>query len=190
MKALVKTAVLALALGIAAPASSFAHAHPMMGMMGGHCPMMGMMGGHCPMMGMMGPGMMGQGTMGQGMMGQGTMDEGMMDWHPDMAAVAVGHLAYLEAELGITESQMAAWNRYAEAAKERAAAMHGMPQGMMKAMDGGSMVERLDARIGAMEAMLDTLKAVRPAADELYTVLNDEQKKKADLLIAMPCGMM
>jgi len=195
MKALVKTTVLAFALGIAVPASSFAHAHPMMGMMGGNCPMMGMMGPAMMGQGMMDQGTMDQGTMGQGTMSQGTMSQGamgqgMMDWHPDMAAVAIGHLAYLEAELGISESQQAAWDRYADAVKERTAAMQDMPQAMMAAMGDGTMVERLDAHIDAMEAALEALKAVRPAVDELYAALNDEQKKKADLLIAMPCGMM
>jgi len=185
MKALLKTTVAAIVLGVAASASPFAHAQPMMGFMDGGCMMMGPMG-----QGMMGQGMMDQGMMGQGMMGQGMMGQGMMDWHPDMDAVVLGRLAYLQAELGITAGQMDAWNAYGESIKDHMAAMGGMHHDMMAMMYQGTMVERLDARISAMEAMADILKAEKPAAEALYAVLDDEQKKKADFLIGMPCGMM
>ena len=62
------------------------------------------------MMGHMGMGMMGHGNMGmmgpgmQGMMGPGMM----MDFGPMME----GRLAYVKAELGVTEAQTAAWDGY------------------------------------------------------------------------------
>ncbi len=160
-------------------------------------PSMGMMGGGC----MMGQGMMGQGMMGQGMMGmgqgmtgsgtgQGMMGRGMMGNQPAMGAMADGRLAYLKSTLKVTDAQMDAWNGYADAVKGRVGVMQDMRQGMMEAMQKGSATERMDARIAGMEAMAEALKAVKPATEKLYTVLNDEQKKVADQLIGMDCGAM
>ena len=185
MKASIAAAVLGLALSTAAVSPSFAHTQPMMESMGGPCPMMHMMG-----QGMMGQGMMGQGMMDQGMMDQGMMNQGAMAWHPNMDALAIGRLAYLEAELGITDSQMVAWDRYAEAVKGNMATMQGMHQNMMMTMGDGTMIDRLDARIGGMEAMVEAMKAMKPAAEELYAVLDDDQRQKADILIGMSCGAM
>jgi hypothetical protein len=41
-----------------------------------------------------------------------------------------------------------------------------------------------------MEAMVETMKAVKPATEKLYAVLSDEQKKIADELIGTDCGAM
>jgi uncharacterized small protein (DUF1192 family) len=131
----------------------------------------GMMGGpgHT---GMMAPGW--QGMMGPAMMG---------DYGPMME----GRLAYMKAELGITEAQRAVWDGYANAVKART--MQAMHTSMVKVMKG-SAIERLDARIDAMTSMVESLKAERPAIDALYKTLSDDQKKKADLLIGVGCCMM
>lgn len=136
---------------------------------------MGMMGGGCPMM---------------GMMGRGKMGRGMMRGHGRMAAVMEGRLAYLKAELDITDTQKLAWDGYAEAVKDRVEVMKGMRQTMMAAMHSGSAVERMDARIAGMEVMVDAMKAVKPATEKLYAAMTDAQKKKADELIGMDCGAM
>jgi ASC-1-like (ASCH) protein len=60
----------------------------------------------------------------------------------------------------------------------------------MEAMQKGSAIERIDARIKSMEAMVETMKAVKPATEKLYAVLSDEQKKIADELIGTDCGAM
>lgn len=148
---------------------------------------MGMMGG-CPSMGMgtMGPGNMGRGMMGQGMMGQG-MGPGMMMRHGPMME---GRLAYLKAALGITNEQSAAWEGYVTAAKARGDVMQSMHATMMKAIETGNAMARMDAHIKQMEAMLDAMKALRPATEALYNVLSDDQKKEADMLLGMGCGMM
>lgn len=157
----------------------------------------GMMGG---MMGQGKGGMMGQGKgdmMGQGMggmmggcpmMGQGMqgMGHGMMHSGPMME----GRLAYIKADLEITEAQAAVWAAYADAVRARHAGMEGMHADMMKAKVGGSALERMDAHIKAMESMVESLKALKPATEALYAVLTDEQKKKADQLLGGGCGMM
>lgn len=141
-------------------------------------------------MGMMGQGMMDGGMRGRGMMGQGMMrGKGMMRGSR-MGAMTAGRLAYLKAELSITDAQEPVWKEYSDAAKERVSIMQGMRQSMMKSMQSGTAIERMEARISGMEAMLDAMKAVKPAADKLYATLADEQKKIADDLIGVDCGAM
>ena len=168
------------------------------------------------MMGQGSPGMMGQGQggmMGQGaggMMGDGM--GGMMGGCPmsDMMAsgrhgmmkgmghgmmmhsvpMMEGRLAYIKADLEITDAQMPAWDAYAEAVRARHTTMESMHADMMKAKESGSALERMDVRIRAMESMVGSLKALRPSTEALYAVLTDEQKKKADQLLGGRCGMM
>jgi hypothetical protein len=160
-----------------------------MGMMGG-CPMMrgnmgmGMMGQG--MQGMMGPGMMGNMPMDMGMRGQG-MGPGMM---MGMGPMMEGRLAYLKAELGITDIQAAAWDGYVSAVKARGDTMQSMHTTMMQAMQSGTAIARMDAHTKHMEAMLDAMKALKPATEALYKVLDDDQKKKADMLLGMGCCTM
>ena len=123
--------------------------------------------GGCPMMG----DMMGfRRGMTQGM-GHGAMHSvPMMD----------GRLAYIKADLEITDAQMAAWDA---CVRVRHATMEGMRAEMMKAEESGSALERMDARIKTMESGLESLKALKPVTEALYAQLTDEQKKKADQLI-------
>lgn len=146
-----------------------------------------------PMMGqgmMSGQGMMGGQGMGSGMMGHsgmGMMGHGMMN---DMGPMMEGRLAYMKAELGITAEQTAAWDDYAKAMKARVASMQERRTEMMKVMHSGSALDRLDARTKAMEDMVESLKAVRPAVVSLYNALSADQKKKADALLGMGCCMI
>jgi len=137
---------------------------------------------NCPKMG----GMMGHGMMGKGMMQGGMKGQGMMHSRPMME----GHLAYIKADLEITDAQTDAWNAYADAIRARHVAMEGMHADMMKAKESGNAVERMDARIKATEAKLESLKALKPATEGLYAVLTDAQKEKADKLLGGGCGMM
>jgi opacity protein-like surface antigen len=156
------------------------------GMMGGDYHGQGMMGGpgkaNCPRVG---KGMMGGGMMQGGMMGHGVMAKDMMHSRPMMEA----HIAYIKADLDITDAQMDEWNAYADAVRKRHAAMESVWADMMKAK-GGTAVERLDARITSLEARLESLKAMKPATEGLYAVLTDAQKEKADKLLGGGCHMM
>ena len=126
--------------------------------------MMAMMGGNCPMMGMMG----------------GT----------DASAFTEGRIAFLKAELGVTDAQKSAWEAYAAALKKNLEGMQGTRQAMMKVMQSKSPVERVDERISMMEGRLSTLKEIKPALATFYNALSDDQKKKADqLLVGMGCMM-
>jgi hypothetical protein len=163
-----------LALAVSAAALSAASAQNT----GGQRGMMGMMGGGCPTMGMMGGGGWGEGG------------QGMMRRQPRMGAMVDGRLAYLKEELDITDAQAAAWEGYASAVKARVELMRGMHESMFDAMQKGTAAERMDARIAGMEAMLESMKAIKPATEALYAVLSDEQKKVADELIGTDCGAM
>lgn len=166
----------ALALALVAASLSPSHAQGSNGMMG-------MMGGGCPTVGMMG-----QGGMGSGGWGERGWFRGMMGRQPRMGAMVEGRLAYLKGELNITEEQKAAWDAYASAVNGRVETMQGLHQGMVETMQKGSATERMDARIAAMEAMLESMKALKPATEGLYAVLTAEQKTIADDLIGGDCG--
>lgn len=140
--------------------------------------------------GMAGPGMMGR-MMGGGMMGPGMMD--MMANCPMMggsSSHAEGRIAFLNAELAITESQKPAWEAYAAQIRKNLQGMQEMHKSMMSMMDAKSPVERIDTRIAMMEKRTQALKEIRPALSALYTSLTADQQKKADqLLTGMGCMM-
>lgn len=147
----------------------------------------GMMGPN----GMMGWGMMGPGgwsnRMGPGMMGYGMMGPGMMMGY---GPVMDGQLAYVKAELGISDAQGQAWDDYVKALKDRATTMQTMHTSMMQAMQTGTALDRMQIHIQAMQGMLDCMKAIVPATEALYKTLSDDQRKKADLLLGTGCCMM
>ena len=107
-----------------------------------------------------------------------------------MATHAEGRIAFLKAELAITDVQKVAWDGYAAALSKNLQTMPGTRQIMMKTMEAKSPVERLDSHITAMEGRVEALKAVKPTLGALYTVLSLDQKNKADqLLTGMGCMM-
>lgn len=145
----------------------------------------GMMGGQ----GMMaGPG--GGMPMGRGMGMMTGMGNCPMWGDSGTPAFAEGRIAFLKAELAITDAQSSAWKVYAESLKKNLESMQGMHQTMMAAWQAKSPVERLDAHITGMQGRLATLKDIKAPLEALYAALNDEQKKKADdLLTGMGCMM-
>lgn len=128
-----------------------------------------------------------------GMMGSGGAMSmmGMMG----MAQHVEGRIAFLKAELKISEAQTPQWNTFAEALRSNATRMSGMPaitmHGGGMGQDGASMSapDRLDHMEMMMSAMLETVKATKAALAPLYAVLTDEQKKSADQLIHGPMGL-
>ena len=145
-----------------------------------------------PQGGMTGDREMMEGMMGGMMHGRGMM--GMMGGCPMMGrsnpSYAEGRIAFLKAELSITDQQTVAWDAYAAAVKKNLAGMQHMRETMMKFMQARSPVERLDAHIAAMESRVAALNELKPPLANLYAALSDEQKKKADeLLTGMGCMM-
>ena len=141
-----------------------------------------------------------QGQMPRQMPGTGMMDKGMMGMmrmmadcpmmDGDMAVHAEGRIAFLKAELGITDAQKVVWDAYAAAIAKNLLGMQATRQIMMKTMATTSPVERLENHIAAMEGRMSALKEIKPALGNLYGSLGDEQKRKADqLLTGMGCMM-
>jgi hypothetical protein len=109
---------------------------------------------------------------------------------PSQEAVIEGRLAFLRVALGITETQSSAWNTYADAVRNHAGRMQDTYQHHVDAMMQGDAISRIDARIQMMEAMLDAMKAIRPAIDQLYKALTSDQKQLANQLIGPDCNGM
>jgi hypothetical protein len=158
-----------------------------MGMQQGMGDGSGMGMGPRPGMGMgmgMGPGMgMGRG-MGMGMDETGTGAAGRV------RSMVESRLAYLRSELDITEAQAAAWDRFAAAVRQRGETLESTRTALVEAMKSQPGPQRLDARIKHVEAVLESLKAQKSAAEELYAVLSAEQKKQADDLLGAGCCTM
>lgn len=178
--------------GGAASGSAQAQTMPMQeGMKPSEMPGGGMMGQGMMKDGKMGPGMMGQGMMGG--MGRGMMSDrcpmmGMMMNSENGETHAAGRIAFIKAELGITEAQQDAFDGYASALRANLEGMHDMRSQMMSAMHSGTAVDRLSNHINMMEGRLATLKQVKPALEKLYGVLSDAQKEKANkVLTGMGC---
>ncbi len=132
-----------------------------------------------------GPGMMGgdMGRMMQPMMQQ--MMQGRM-----AAAVLQpfrrieGQLAYVRAELRITDAQAQPWNAFAETVRAQAERLRqATRQAMTGAAEPGPAPQQMERRIALLSAHLDALRAVAAAAAPLYAVLSEEQRRTADELM-------
>jgi len=159
---------------------------PGTGMMG-DMPMMNMMGrmrdmmGDMPMMNMM------------AMMRMMRMMEMM---GPGMTAIdrIEGRIAFLRAELNITEAQASAWNAFADAMRTNAKKLAEVRASMMARLDAGqqqapTMAERLDQQERSLLARLEGTRALKSAVTNLYGTLSEDQKKTANELLAPQMGM-
>ena len=134
---------------------------------------------------------MGDMPMGPGMMG--TMHDCPMmgmAMGADTTTLVADRITALKTELGITDAQKAAWDAYAATLTTNLQGMQAMRQTMMKVMEAKTPVERLDARVTAMDAHLASMKALKPALTALYAVLSDQQKTKASQILAGKGCMM
>ena len=138
------------------------------------------------------------GMMGNRAMGPRMMGAGMMGWNGQgaaMCAMMTGHiegrLAYLKAELKVTDAQAALWDAYAGAARANAQAMTTHCTAMMA--KGGttelSLPDRLDQHEQFMAAQLEALRTMSKALKPLYAALSDTQKQTANQFWG-PMGMM
>jgi hypothetical protein len=150
------------------------------GMMGGGG-MMNMMGGKMPMMDMMQMmGMMRQPDAGMG--GMATIDR------------VEGRIAFLRAELKITDAQASAWNAFADALRTNAKTLGEVRASMMPqaGMASQALVDRLALQEKWLAARLEGTRAIKSALASLVGTFSDEQKRTADEILAphMGLGMM
>ncbi len=119
------------------------------------------------------------------MMRGGQMMPGMMQFEH-----IEGRIAYIKAELMITDAQAPQWNAFAEALRTNA---KGMREGMAKMMQAGmptTAPARADAMVQMMTMHLEGMKSMATAGKALYAVLTDAQKKLADDMMHGPMERM
>jgi hypothetical protein len=136
-----------------------------------------------------GPGMMGRYGGGPGEWGGGGWR--MWGFGPDRMLDRVdGRLAFLKAELKITDAQSAAWGKLAEAIKVSAKSMSDRMKAVFSADEKAkTLPDRLEVQVQFMTARLDEIKQVNAAFKQLYSQLSDAQKKEADTLVLPMMGM-
>lgn len=126
--------------------------------------------------GFMGPGMMGYGEMGTWMVGWGGSGQAMCS---AMAGHIEGRLAYLKAELKITEAQEPLWKSYAAAARDNEDAVLARCSAMMSRRGAFtlSLPDRLDQHEQLMAAKLEAEHAINKALKPLYAALATAKSK-------------
>lgn len=145
----------------------------MQGMMGGGG-MMNMMG-KMPMMDMMQ--MMGMMRQSGGGAGMATIDH------------VEGRIAFLRAELKITDAQNGVWNAFADALRANAKSLGEVRSSMMAGAQQ-SLVDRLALQEKWLAARLEGTRAIKSALTNLVASFSDDQKKTADEMLAPHMGMM
>jgi hypothetical protein len=116
----------------------------------------------------------------------------------DMAGMGIidrveGRIAFLRAELKITDAQANAWTAFADALRTNAQKLGAVRPAMMSASGSGAqqtLAERLDAQERWLAARLDGIRTIKAAFTALYGTLSDDQKKTADELLGPHMGMM
>lgn len=151
--------------GAAPPAAASTPAPPIPGMSMGSMPGAS---GSMPMTGMM-----------QMMMGQ-----------HGMAGHVEGRIAFLRAELKISDAQQPLWNAVADTMRANEKRLADMPSGMAMSGSKATLPERLAMLEKAMAAQLGALDRLRATVGPLYAAFTADQKKTADELMIGPMGMM
>lgn len=102
-----------------------------------------------------------------------------------------GRIAFLRAELKITDAQASAWDAFAGALHDNAKrldeagkAHHGDQAAAL------TLEQRLAAQEEWLSARLEGVRAISAAFGHLYDALSPEQRKSADDLLAMHMGLM
>ena len=135
----------------------------------------------------MGPGMMGPGGMAGMMPMMGMMGMMQGDRHID------GRIAFLKAELKITEAQEKAWTDFAAALRQAAEKSQHAHMGM-RPMSGAagdlSVTQLLERHESFLAARLEAARIIKAALGPLDGVLSTEQKQTLVELHPMLHGMM
>lgn len=123
--------------------------------------------------------------MSGGMMGGAGQDMQSMD----MTQHVEGRIAYLRAELNITDKQAKPWDAFAEALRGNAKGMMDAGMPMMGPDAKADLAGRLDAQESMLSARLAGVKAMKAALAPLYAALDESQRKSADELLAPHMGL-
>ena len=95
-----------------------------------------------------------------------------------------GHIAFLKAELKITDAQQKQWDEFADALRTNAKTLNAPSRAMLGGADKKMLpVARLEQQEKLQTLQLEALKRSRTALEGLNAVLSDEQKQWLDRLI-------
>lgn len=164
-----------------APKTTAPSASSTPGMTGGAMAPGGMMGaGGMPMMKMMRDMM---GHMGGSSMAMPGMD---------MADHVEGRIAFLRAELNISDTQSAGWNHFAQALRTNAKTLGDLRAAMAPpaAAPQPPLAKQLEQQERWYAARLDGIRALKSAFEHLYGALSPDQQKSADKLMGPHLGLM
>jgi hypothetical protein len=106
-----------------------------------------------------------------------------------------GWIAFLRAELKITDAQTGAWNAVADALRANAKRLGEVRASMMSRSGAAqqhppTLADRLELQEQWLVARLEGIRAIKPAFVSLSGTFSDEQKKTANELLAPHMGMM
>lgn len=119
------------------------------------------------------------GTIGPGIAGQ-ARTPCQMDQFID------GDLAFLKAELRITEDQAQEWNRFAQAFTEdmkKRASLCREARDQAKEMQSANLLDTISMAEQQMTQRLDSLRTMKAALQPLYANLGKDQKRMADRIM-------
>jgi len=101
-----------------------------------------------------------------------------------------GRIAYLKAELRITDAQSARWNAFAETMRADATAMKAMHDGMVKDGMPSTMPDRMAAQHKMMSARIGIMERSEANTKALYASLSEDQRNAFNQMMSGPMGMM
>jgi len=146
----------------------------------------------------MGSGMMQGGTGGNGAGPGGRMWGGAGGVMPmmgfgggsgQMIGYIDGRIAFLKAELKLSDKELPLWSAFADALRDNAQTMNTVMASMMAQHGTASTLpDRLDFQESVLTVRLDALRKTKTALAPLYAVLTDEQKRTLDSLAFGPMG--
>jgi len=123
-----------------------------------------------------------------GMMGMDGMDM-MARMQGRMGGIehVEGHIAFLKAELKITEAQAQPWDAFAAALRANAKQLNELRAELAKApaADAGSPLKRLALQEKVLAVRLDVARRTQPVLAALHAALSDDQKKAFGQLTSM-----
>ena len=97
-----------------------------------------------------------------------------------MTEHTAGRIAFLRAELQITDAQSKAWDAFADALHKIGSQLKAADMPMMTEASAPQLLARLDSQERMLTARLEGVRAMKAAFAPLYDALSAEQRKTAD----------
>ncbi len=129
------------------------------------------------------------------MMGGGMSNPGMGMEKMDPAGMGMidhveGRIAFLRAELKITDAQADVWAAFADALRASSRRLAGAREATGSKSSLPALEQRLTAQEQWLNARLESVRAIKAAVGGLYKVLSPAQRESADELLVMHVGLV